>query len=146
MDIFPFPCPASSTPRQMSVSSTDWAVDLWPQNLARADWSTDEQLTQVGQCDSFFPDLKKCTAILLGFSRACQLGKCIKLGLGQRKALSKNGQMEQSHWVRQRGVARGRDKEDKRRDPLTKIFTSGSGYPGVPHLNSLILSFNEEET
>ena len=60
-DTFPFPCPAIFTPRQTSVASTDWSVGLWPHNLARADGSTDELLTQTDQRDSVFPDFKIAT-------------------------------------------------------------------------------------
>lgn len=70
VDISPFPCPAVSTPRETSVASTDWAVDLWPHALARADRSTDERLTQIDQYNYFFPDFKiTMQELLLDLSR-----------------------------------------------------------------------------
>lgn len=49
--------------RDFPVASNDWAMDLWPHTLERADWSTGEDLNQTGQCDSFFPDFKIATQV-----------------------------------------------------------------------------------
>lgn len=62
VDISPFPCPAVSTPRETSMASTIWAVDLWPHALARGvHRSTDERLIQMDQYNYFFPDFKIAT-------------------------------------------------------------------------------------
>lgn len=69
VDISACPCPAVPTPRETSVASTDWAADLWPHTLARADQCTGEQLTQIDWWDSVFPDFKMAAQELYLVSR-----------------------------------------------------------------------------